>query len=242
MTIPFIACCVTAVTSADSPRDGAEEPPPIARPDAVGTEDAFRSPEDGGPRRWQVAGDDGLRLRDAPASDAPAIGAVDAGEILSGFGCVRVDGATWCEVRHFRGGPRGFAAGESLAPARGPDGIVPYGTDDSAARVRAKDFDARVRVPCAQEHDRVYEACDAAVARGSGGDATVVATFPNGFSRTLFFVHGEFVSASATMSGSGTDTDWSSTNGLHTLRVDGQSYELTDEFVFGGRGLPQDAR
>lgn len=58
-------------------------------------------------------------------------------------------------------------------------------------------------------------------------------TFPNGFSRTLFFVGGEFASANATMSGSGSDTDQRIEDGLHLVRVDDQRYELPATFVFG---------
>ncbi len=75
--------------------------------------------------------------------------------------------------------------------------------------------------------------CNAEVARGGGRDATVVVTFPNGFARRLYFVHGEFVSASSTMSGSGIDTDWRVENGLHEIRVDDQRYELPEILVFG---------
>jgi hypothetical protein len=120
-----------------------------------------------------------------------------------------------------------------LRPAQGPDGVVPTGVDDSKHRARKRDFDAKGVIPCAQERRQPMGECSAEVARSGGRDATVVVTFPNGFARSLYFVHGEFVSASSTMSGSGIDTDWRIENGRHDIRVDDQRYELPDILVFG---------
>ncbi len=142
---------------------------------------------------------------------------------------------TWCEVGLFRTGRRGFVPLHQLRPAQGPDGVVPMGVDDSRSRARQGDFDARGEVRCAQERGEVLGRCQAMIARGDGGDAVVVVTFPNGFKRGLFFIHGEFVRASATMSGVGRDVDWRLEDGLHVLRVDDQRYELRDSFVFGER-------
>lgn len=69
--------------------------------------------------------------------------------------------------------------------------------------------------------------------RGSGRDATVVVTFPNGFSRTLYFAHGAFISANPTISGAGTDTDWRIESPHHVIRVDDQRFELPGSLVFG---------
>ena len=107
------------------------------------------------------------------------------------------------------------------------------GTDDSKRRAGKGDFDTKGEIPCAQERGQPMGRCRAAVARSGGGDATVVVTFPNGFARRLYFVHGEFVRASATMSGVGTDADWRLENELHFVRVDDQRYELPDAMVFG---------
>ena len=46
-------------------------------------------------------------------------------------------------------------------------------------------------------------------------------------------MQGEFVSANATMSGSGSNTDRRIEGGLHVIRVDDQRYELPAAFVFG---------
>jgi len=109
------------------------------------------------------------------------------------------------------------------------------GLDDSKRRARNRDFDATGEIPCAQEQGQALGKCRVAVARSDGGDATAVVTFPNGFARGHYFVHGEFVAASATMSGVGTDTDWRLESGLHYIRVDDQRYELPDALVFGDR-------
>lgn len=199
---------------------------------AAGT-DVPRSPEAGGPRRWSVTADGTLGLRDARASDAAVVEAVADGAVLSNLGCVLAEDRVWCEVRPVRGGVGGFAAAEFLRPATGPDGTVPHGEDDSARRARNGDFDAHGRAPCAQVRGQELGECAVSVARGTGGDATVVVTFGNGFARTLSFVHGAFVSANATMSGVGTDTDWRIEDATHVIRVDDQTYELPDALVFG---------
>ena len=88
-------------------------------------------------------------------------------------------------------------------------------------------------VPCAQERGQTMGECTASVTRGGDGEASVVVRFPNGFARTLRFEGGEFVSANATMSGSGSDIDWRRRGEWHLLRVDDQRYELRDDFLFG---------
>ena len=71
------------------------------------------------------------------------------------------------------------------------------------------------------------------MARGGGGDATVVATFSNGFARSLYFRNGDFLRANATMSGVGTDTEWTLKAGVYLIRVDDQRFELPEDFLFG---------
>ena len=44
---------------------------------------------------------------------------------------------------------------------------------------------------------------------------------------------GRFLKASVTMSGVGTDTDWSLKDGTHIIRVDGQRYEVPDILIAG---------
>ena len=193
----------------------------------------YRTPKEGGARRWVVISPDGVTLRKSPAEQAEAAGTHPEGAVLTNMGCRDAEGLIWCDVRPFRGGPRGFVRAENLMPAKGPDGTILIGADDSIYRARKGRFDAIGQVACTQEKGQSLGNCDAAVARGTGGDATVVVTFPNKFKRMLFFIHGEFVRASATMSGVGRDTDWALKDGLHLIRVDDQQFEVRDEFVFG---------
>lgn len=153
------------------------------------------------------------------------------GAVLFNLGCQRVEELVWCHVQPLMGGPKGYVSAEYLVPAIGPDGTVPRGTDNSARRARKGDFDAQDVVPCAQERGQALGVCSAQVARSGGGDATVVVTFPNGFARPFYFLHGHFVSANATMSGVGTDTDWRLKDGLHVLRVDDQQYVIRDDLL-----------
>ena len=202
---------------------------------ATGTVDAslYRAPAEGGVRRWQAVSGDGLDLRQRPSMATEVIARLSSGAVLSNFGCTEEAAEGWCEVRPFRGGARGFVPAGSLLPAHGPDGVVPTGPNDSKHRAGRRDFDADGEIACAQERGQALGTCAAAVARSGGGDATVLVTFPNGFARQLYFVHGEFVSASATMSGAGRDTDWRLDAGLHHIRVDDQRFELPDRLVFG---------
>jgi len=188
---------------------------------------------EGGPRRWSVTSPEGLTLRAAPGTDARVIGDIAAGAVLSNLGCMWDGGQVWCAVRVLPGGMRGVVPADRLRPARGPDGTSPVGVNDSPRRARTRDFDATAEVGCAQEAGEAIGSCSAGVARAGGGDATVVVTFPTGFSRMLYFVNGDFVSANATMSGVGTDTESRIEGETHLLQVDDQRYVLPAEFVFG---------
>ncbi|MEM1372794.1 MAG: SH3 domain-containing protein [Pseudomonadota bacterium] len=190
----------------------------------------FKDPEDGGARRFETVA--ATILRSQPSEDAGIIADVPLGAVLANLGC-REEGALWCEVRSFRGGPRGFVLASDLRPAVAPDGTIPTGLDDSDKRARRGRFDVRGDVPCAQERGDPMGPCRAGIARGTGGDATVVVTFPSGFARRLTFRNGEFVLADTTMSGNGTDIDWRLTKGRHAIRVDDQRFDLPDALIFG---------
>lgn len=192
----------------------------------------YRAPEDGGVRRWRIAVDGGAPLFEAPSETAPTTAIAPDGAVLSNLGCLEDAGALWCEVRPILGGETSFARAADLAPAQGPDGATPMGVDDSKSRARRGDFDKHGDIACAQERGQALGACRAAIARSGGGDATVEVSFPNGFKRQLYFTHGAFISASATMSGVGRDTDWRLEGGLHLIRVDDQRYELPDALIF----------
>lgn len=99
-------------------------------------------------------------------------------------------------------------------------------------RAKARAFDASGKIACAQEVGQEMGTCKADVAR-AGTSAAVVVTFPNGFARTLIFEDGAFLRGNSTMSGVGTDTDWRLADGIHSVRVDDQRYELPQTLVFG---------
>ncbi|TMM51214.1 hypothetical protein [Sulfitobacter sabulilitoris] len=200
--------------------------------------DVPAAPQDGGPRRWEVVAQDGLALHGTPSDTAEPIAVLPAGTILNNMGCTRNAGRVWCLVRPLGDGPRGHGAAEALRPAQSPDGTVPTGRDDSAQRAKSRDFDARGTIPCAQVRGQKMQTCHIEIARGAGGDATAVATFSNGFSRTLYFVNGTFISANATMSGVGTDVDWRKSGPLHIIRVDDQRFEIPHHLIFGD-AIPQ---
>lgn len=223
------ACCLAAIGIASSTESLAQTINANDSSDAA----LFQSPSDGGARRWQIASGQAAQLLESPGTDAGVIATLPAGTVLSNLGCARTTGHVWCEVRLFPRGRRGFVRSGRLTPAPGPDGSIPFGLDDSERRAHKRSFDANGIISCAQEQGQAFGKCNVDIARGTGGDATVVVAFTNGFSRRLYFQNGDFVSANATMSGVGTDTDWRVTEGLHSIRVDDQTYEIQDSLVFG---------
>ena len=102
------------------------------------------------------------------------------------------------------------------------------------SRAKSKSFDASAEIQCAQEVGQALGACRADVARGEGGAAAVVVTFPNGFARTLTFEAGAFLRGNATMSGVGTDMEWHLAGGIYRIRVDDQRFEIPETLVVGG--------
>lgn len=99
------------------------------------------------------------------------------------------------------------------------------------AKSRQGAFDAVGQIACSQRRGQAMARCDAVLARGAAGVATVVVTFANGFSRTLFFEAGAFVRGNPTMSGTGRDTDWRIARGIHLIRVDDQRYEIPEDLL-----------
>ena len=192
-----------------------------------------RSAEAGGVRRWRVEVDGDIALRAAPSRDAASIANLTEDALLSNLGCAPSGGALWCAVRDAFGGRRAYLPALALVPARGPDGTVPTGRDDSKDRVTRHDVDAVGEVACAQERGQPLGPCSARVARSGGGDATVAVRFANGFSRLLFFTHGRFRAANPTMSGTGTDTDHHIDGDQHLIRVDDQMFEINAGLLFG---------
>ena len=175
-------------------------------------------------------------MRAAPNAEARVVASVEAGAILFNLRCRRIEEHDWCEVRPLRRRVNGFIVAAGIQPALGPDGVVAMGMDDSQLRASAGEFDETGQLACAQERGQPMGNCDYGVARGSGGDATVVVTFPNGFRRTLSFAHGRFMRGDTTMSGNGFDTDWTLENGLHVIRVDDQRFEVSAQIILGDEG------
>lgn len=99
-------------------------------------------------------------------------------------------------------------------------------------RARSGDFDASDKVACAQEVGEALGTCSAGVARDGGG-AAVVVTFGNGFKRLLTFEDGAFLRGNTTMSGVGTDTDWTLEDGVYRIRVDDQRFDIPETLVVG---------
>ena len=193
----------------------------------------YNNPQAGGPRRFQVTEHTDVRFYTAPSTDATNVSISDNSMVLNNLGCELTHDRVWCHIESLHTGIKAYTLSEFIVPAVGPDGIVPMGPDESSRQVRKGKFDAANNVSCAQVQGQSMHRCTARIARSGGGDASVVVTFSNGFSRTLFFTHGEFVSANATMSGVGNDTDWSMEDGFHYIRVDDQRYEIPHSFILG---------
>lgn len=209
------------------------EPAHAQQVDSVEGDGLYAAPRDGGVRRWRIADSESVVLLDVPGVEEASGEPLLEDAILANFGCVEAAGALWCEVRLLHGGPLGFVAAKDLRPVAGPDGIIARGINDSAERAKRRRFDTTAEIQCAQEQGQALGPCSFGVARSGGGDATAAITFANGFTRLLFFMHGEFVSASATMSGAGRDTDWRLKGGIHYIRTDDQQFEITNTLLFG---------
>lgn len=196
------------------------------------------APADGGPRRFEVVGvSEALNMRERPSTSAAVVARLPLGAILGNLGCAPAEGRIWCDVQPFEGGPRGYAAAEFLAPAPGAQGsAAPYGEDDSALRAGRGEFDATApHTACSRGDAPLRDACEASVARGGGGDATVVVRFPDGVERILFFTHGAFMGTDASEASGGFDTDWSKdSQGIYRIRIEDERYAFPEALVFGG--------
>ncbi|MGF1446410.1 MAG: hypothetical protein ACFBRM_09445 [Pikeienuella sp.] len=215
---------LTAAAGAEDPRS--------ATLDAAMTE-PFAAAVDGGPRRFELVASAGTQIRAAPDRRAGFVAPLDAGAIVANLGCEATPGGVWCAVQPIGGRLRGYVEAVKLRPARGPDGVVPMGPNDSPARAQRGAIDASGEIRCAMDRGQPWARCRAEIARAGGGDATVVATFPNGFKRRLYYVDRSFIRADVTMSGTGRDFDWLLVGGTHRVRVDDQRFELPDTLIFG---------
>ena len=100
----------------------------------------------------------------------------------------------------------------------------------ATSKAKSKDFDATEEVACAQEVGEDLGICSAEAAIQANA-AAVVVTFPNGFFRILTFEDGAFLRGNTTMSGVGTDTEWSLEDGLYRIRVDDQRFEIPETLI-----------
>lgn len=206
---------------------------PLQAQEASGVSGYYRAPSDGGARWLQAKPGSQITLYSATSLSADIRASPATGTTFANLGCVSVDEVLWCKLRAMHPRSEGHAPGVLLAPVVGPDGTIAVGLDDSRTRATRKRFDATAQAPCAQERGQALTICQIGVARSGGGDATVSATFPNGFSRLLFFVHGDFTRGNSTMSGVGTDMNWQVKDGIHMIRVDDQRFEIPVDFVLG---------
>jgi len=86
-------------------------------------------------------------------------------------------------------------------------------------------------IACSQETGESLGRCTYRINRDDDGTITVTVVFANSFKRKLFFKDGKFLKANTTMSGTGTDTDWSLKDGTLMIRVDDQRYEVPETLI-----------
>jgi len=193
------------------------------------------SPEDGGPRNWEVSGvSHALNLREQPSITANIVTSYGPGTILDNLGCRRAEGRIWCDVQQLGGGPRGYAAGEVLKPAVSPDGSIATGPDDSALRAGQHEFDATGNIHCAQYPGQPMTECKFGVSRAGGGYATVVIKKPDGQTRAIFFRMGRPIGADTSEADGYPEFRATRENDLHLIRVGNERYEIPDAVLLGG--------
>lgn len=190
------------------------------------------SPENGGPRNWEVTRT--LNLREEPSTSARVLATYRPGTVLDNLGCRRAQGRDWCDVQQLGGGPRGFVAAEYLRPAISPDGSAAMGPDDSALRAGQGQFDATGPLPCAFAPGQPMGQCEFGVARAGGGYATVVVKKPDGRTRAIFFRMGRPLGADVAQSEGRRDFRATKEGDLHRIRVGNERYEIPDAVILGG--------
>jgi heat shock protein HslJ len=193
------------------------------------------SPEDGGPRNWEVTGvSKALNLREEPSTKSRIVTRYAPGMILDNLGCQRAEGRTWCDVQQLGGGPRGYVAAEFLKPAVSPDGSVAKGPDDSALRAGYGQFDATGNLPCALFVGQPMFQCEFGVARAGGGYATVVIKKPGGRTRAIFFRMGKPIGADTSQADGYPEFRTTKENDLNMIRIGNERYEIPDAVILGG--------
>jgi hypothetical protein len=198
---------------------------------------------EGGPDYWEVTGvTSTLNIRTAPSTGAAVAGQVRRQEVLRNRGCRMAEGRRWCQVETL-GRPRisGWAAGDFLRESAYAGGggtatqlpeTPPSG--NTAERAGRGDFDATGTIPCRRVAGQPTRNCDFGVARGPGGEATLIVTRPDGTTRALFFQNGQFLSADTSQADGYPDYGATREGDLFVITVGEERYEVPDAAVFGG--------
>jgi len=196
----------------------------------------YISPEEGGPRDWEVTGlkNDRLNLREQPSAKAKIIDKYTLGTILDNLGCQTSEGQIWCDVQKLGGGARGYVSSKFLKPAVSPDGSTPTGPDDSALHAGQNKFDATGTVPCSFSEDPTMKECEFGVARAGGGYATVVITKEDGRKRAIYFRMGKAIGADTSQTDGYPEFRSSKENDWHFIHVGSEFYKIPDAVIFGG--------
>jgi hypothetical protein len=225
LAAPFVLFCLAALCGPVAAQTGTVVPDTMVP----------SSPQDGGPRHFEVTGvSSGLNLREEPSTSARVILTYPSGTILANLGCRRAGGGVWCDVQKLGGGARGFVSARFLKPAVAPDGSVPTGPDDSALRAGRGEFDATGRVACARDRGQPMTRCEFGVARAGGGYATVVVTRPDGLKRGIYFTRGELLGADTSQADGYPPVSASKQSDLYLISVGEERYEIPDAVIFGG--------
>jgi len=197
--------------------------------------EAPASPENGGPRNWEVAGvSGGLNLREQPSTSSKIVAAFFQGTILDNLECEASEGRFWCYVQPFGGGPVGYVAAEFLQPAVSPNGMAMTDPDDSALRAGQGIFDATGTIPCAQYRGQPMTECEFGVARAGGGYATVVIKKPDSINRAIFFRMGKPTGADTSEADGYPEFSANKEDDLHIIRIGDERYEIPDAVILGG--------
>ena len=192
------------------------------------------TPEEGGPRTWEITHISGkLNLRELPSTAARIVAAYGPGTILDNMGCGRTEGRVWCYVKQLGEGPQGYVAAEFLTPALSPDGTAATGPNDSPSRADQGRFDATGNIPCAQSSDQPMSQCEFGVARAGGGYATIVVKRPDGRTRAIDFRMGKPIGVDVRRSVRNIEFRAMRGKDRYTIRVGSERYDIPDAVVMG---------
>lgn len=106
---------------------------------------------------------------------------------------------------------------------------------DADAKVDGTPFHATGQIPCAQRAGQAMTRCDFGVIRKRGGAATVKVTWPDGRSRSIFFVNGRVAGADTSQADGSAKHSVVGTKelDLFMIRIGEERYEIPDVVVLG---------